>query len=61
VGSHLWLHVEKLVAFESKDYVALAFSALALALSGYNLVRGQLDAKSLNKRTFEQSDLRQWQ
>jgi hypothetical protein len=39
---------------EAKDYVTFTFSAAALALSLYNLVRGRRDAKSLNYRVFEQ-------
>lgn len=39
---------------EPKDYLTFTFSAAALALSTYNLIRGRLDAKSLNRRSFEQ-------
>jgi hypothetical protein len=39
---------------ETKDYVTFTFSAAALAVSLYNLVRARGDAKSLAQRTFEQ-------
>ena len=40
--------------FEAKDYLTFTFSAAALAVSLYNLVRARRDAKSLNYRVFEQ-------